>query len=76
MVLLHFNSVCIYLVIVYRPSSQSTKYSEGFFLSELYDFLQPLALSTSKLLIVGDFNIHTEKATNSSNTKLISLLYY
>ena len=59
---------------MYRPPSQSTKCSEGVFLSEFSDFLQPLALSTGKLLIVGDFNIHTEKATNSSTTKLISLL--
>ena len=42
--------------------------------SENSDFLQPLALSAGKLLIVGDFNIHIEKATNSSSTKLLSLL--
>ena len=65
-VLLRFNSVCVRLAIVYRPPSQSTKCSEGVFLSEFSDFLQPLALSTGKLLIVGDFNIHTEKATNST----------
>jgi len=73
-VLLRFNSVCARLVIVYRPPSQSTKCSEGIFLSEFSDFLQPLALSAGKLLIVGDFNIHIEKATNSSSTKLLSLL--
>jgi hypothetical protein len=72
MVLLRFNSVCVRLVIVYRPPSQSTKCSEGIFLSEFSDFLQSLALSAGKLLLVGDFNI--EKATNSTSTKLLSLL--
>ena len=73
-VMLRFNSVCVRLVIVYRPPSQSTKCSEGTFLSEFSDFLRPLALSSGKLLVVGDFNIHIEKATNSTTTQFLSLL--
>ena len=74
-VLLRFNSITIRLVIVYRPPSQSTKCSEGQFISDFSDFLQLLVVTTAKLLIVGDFNIHTDVATNSAAIKLQSTLH-
>jgi hypothetical protein len=73
-VLLRFSSISIRLVIVYRPPSQSSKCSEGQFISDFADFLQLLVVSTGKLLIVGDFNIHTDVVTNSSAVKLQSIL--
>jgi len=74
-VLLRFNCISIRLVIVYRPPSQSTKCSEGQFLSDFTDFLQLLVVTGGKLLIVGDFNIHTDVATNSTAIKLQSILH-
>ena len=68
------NSIIIRLVIVYRPPSQSTKCSEGQFLSDFSDFLQILVVTSGKLLIVGDLNIHTDVATNSTAIKLQSIL--
>jgi exonuclease III len=44
--LLRFNSISIRLVIVYRPPSQSSKCSEGQFISDFADFLQLLVVST------------------------------
>jgi hypothetical protein len=58
-VLLRLNSICIHLVIVYRPPSQSTKCSKEQFLSVFFDFLQLIVVSGIKLLIVGDLNIRT-----------------
>jgi hypothetical protein len=74
MVLLQCNSTCIRLVIVYRPPSQSTKCSDGQFLSDFSGFLQLLVVSSGKLLIVGDFNIHVDVAGNSTACKFLTLL--
>jgi hypothetical protein len=53
---LHCNSAfCIHLVIIYRPPSQSSRCSDGQFLTDLADFLQLLMLSPGKMLMVGDF---------------------
>jgi len=74
-VLLRFNYISIRLVIVYRPPSESTKCSESQFLSDFTDFLQLLVVTDGKLLIVGDFNIHTDVANNSTAFKLQFILY-
>lgn len=71
---IHLNSICILLVIVYRPPSQSTKCSDGEFLKEFEDFIQPLLTSSGNLLIVGDFNIHVDNPTNSMAGKFLSHL--
>jgi hypothetical protein len=74
-VLLRLNSICIRLVIVYRPPSQLTKCSEGQFLSDFSDFLQLIVVSGGKLLIVGDFNIHTDVGANPTAIKFQSILH-
>ncbi|KAK2879923.1 hypothetical protein Q8A73_023735, partial [Channa argus] len=56
-------------VIVYRPP---VPYSE--FLIEFSDFLADLVLSTDKVIIVGDFNIHVDADSNCLNTAFNSLL--
>jgi hypothetical protein len=74
-VLLRLNSICIRLVIVYRPPSQLTKCSEGQFLSDFSDFLQLIVVSGGKLLIVGDFNIHSDVGANPTAIKFQSILH-
>ncbi|KAK2873784.1 hypothetical protein Q8A73_024409, partial [Channa argus] len=56
-------------VIVYRPP---VPYSE--FLIEFSDFLADLVLSTDKVIIVGDFNIHVDADSNCLSTAFNSLL--
>lgn len=71
---LRISSICVRLIIVYRPPSQYTKCSEGQFLSDFDDFIQSFVVSTGKLLIAGDFNIHTENMSNPTATKFSSIL--
>ena len=59
----------VLFVVVYRPPGP---YSE--FLSEFSEFLSNLVLSTDKVIIVGDFNIHVDVDNDSLNTAFISLL--
>jgi hypothetical protein len=72
--LLQCNSVSIRLAVIYRPPSQSTKCSDGQFLTEFSDFLQLLVVMGGKLLIVGDFNIHVDVVGNATACKFLSLL--
>ena len=69
-VLPHCNSACVRLVIIYRPPSQSSRCSDGQFLADFVDFLQLLALSPGKLLMVGDLNVHIDNPAG----KFLSLL--
>ena len=72
---LHCNSAfCIHLVIIYRPPSQSSRCSDGQFLTDFADFLQLLMLSPGKILMVGDFNIHVDDPGNPTANKFLSLL--
>ena len=59
----------VLFVIVYRPPGP---YSE--FLSEFSEFLSYLVLSTDKVIIVGDFNIHLDVDSDSLSTAFLSLL--
>ena len=51
---------------MYRPPGP---YSE--FLSEFSEFLSNLVLSTDKVIIVGDFNIHVDVDNDSLSTVFI-----
>ena len=67
---LFFNSVCVRLVVVYRPPS--TKPS--LFLTEFSAYLEQLVIMTGKLLIVGDFNIHLDDSSNLFSQKFLSTI--
>ena len=71
---LHCNSTCIHLVIIYRPPPQSSRCSDGQFLTDFADFLQLLMISPGKMLMVGDFNIHIDNPGNPTANKFQSLL--
>ena len=59
----------VMVVIVYRPPGA---YSE--FLTEFSEFLSGLVLSTDKVIIVGDFNIHVDVENDSLSSAFMSLL--
>ena len=60
----------VLLVVVYRPPAGD--YLE--FLSELSDFLSGLVISSDKVVIVADFNIHIAVDSGSLKLAFISLL--
>ena len=57
-------------MVVYRPPAGA--YLE--FLSEFSDFLADLVLSSDKVVIVGDFNIHMDVDSDSLKLAFTSLL--
>ena len=57
-------------MVVYRPPAGA--YLE--FLSEFSDFLSGLLISTDKVIIVGDFNIHMDVDSDSLKLAFNSLL--
>jgi hypothetical protein len=60
--------------MIYHPSSQSSRCSDGQFLKDFADFLQLRMLSPGKMLMVGDFNIHVGNPGNPKANKFFSLL--
>uniref|UniRef100_A0A669FAZ4 Reverse transcriptase domain-containing protein n=1 Tax=Oreochromis niloticus TaxID=8128 RepID=A0A669FAZ4_ORENI len=59
----------VLLVIIYRPPGPYTE-----FLSDFSDFLSDLVLSSDKIIIVGDFNIHVDAKNDSLNIAFNLLL--
>uniref|UniRef100_A0A8C5GPT6 Reverse transcriptase domain-containing protein n=1 Tax=Gouania willdenowi TaxID=441366 RepID=A0A8C5GPT6_GOUWI len=59
----------VLFAIIYRPPGP---YSE--FLSEFSEFISNLVLSSDKILIVGDFNIHVDKDSDSLSSAFMSLI--
>ena len=59
----------VLLVIVSRPPGPYTE-----FLSDFSDFLSDLVLSSDKIIIVGDFNIHVDAKNDSLNIAFNLLL--
>ena len=60
--LLCVNPIYIDLLVIYRPPLNSI----SLFLEEFSSLLERLASSTTKTIIVGDFNIHLDKKKSSS----------
>ena len=67
--LCHLNQEMTIFVILYRPPGP---YSE--FLAEFSEFLSDLVLKTSKVIVVGDFNIHIDKKDDSLSTAFSTLI--
>uniref|UniRef100_A0A3P9AYQ0 HD domain-containing protein n=1 Tax=Maylandia zebra TaxID=106582 RepID=A0A3P9AYQ0_9CICH len=59
----------VLLVIIYRPPGPYTE-----FLSDFSDFISDLVLSSDKIIIVGDFNIHVDAKNDSLNMAFNLLL--
>ena len=59
----------VLFVVVYRPPGPYTE-----FLSQFSDFLSDLVLSSDKVIIVGDFNIHVDVNSDSLTTAFNSIL--
>ena len=62
---------CIRVSVVYRPPSQS----KIEFIDEFHKYLDGLATSKGKLIVIGDFNFHFEMENNADAMKLRELLY-
>ena len=65
----HLNQETTIFVILYRPPGP---YSD--FLGEISDFLADLILKTSKVIVVGDFNIHVDKKNDSLSAAFSSII--
>ena len=73
-VLLTCNSDTYRIFVIYRPPSSSknnVKFSD--FIEEFNNMLEKSILSSGKLLIVGDFNIHCDVTLNADTLKFRDL---
>ena len=74
-VLVKYQNACIRLVIVYRPPpSEHNGLKENDFFDELNSLLECLAITSSKLLITGDFNFHVNKPSETHARKFLRTL--
>ena len=72
---LQLLDVPIHIIIVYRPPpSKQNKISATTFLKELELFIGELAISSGRLVIMGDFNIHFDKISEPETKKLKNIL--
>jgi hypothetical protein len=63
-----FNAV---IVVIYRPGLRSVTQS---FFDDFADLLEQLSMLSGSLIIVGDFNIHVDVATNDDSGKISDIL--
>ena len=69
------GSETIRLITLYRvPPSSKNKISPTAFIDELSQFLESLASTSGRLILVGDFNVHWDVADNNERVKLADLL--
>ena len=70
-----YLNACIRLVIVYRPPpSEQNGLKENDFFDEFNSLLECLAITSSKLLITGDFNFHVNKPSETYAKKFLRML--
>ena len=74
-VLVKYQNACIRPVIVYRPlPSEQNGLKENVFFHEFNSLLECLAITSSKLLITGDFNFHVNKPSETHARKFFRML--
>ena len=74
-VLLKHSSLCLRLIIVYRSQTMAEGTSSAAkFFEELPTFLESLAIVPSFLLIVSDFNLHVNDASDRCAQRFLRLL--
>ena len=74
-VLLKHSSLCLRLIIVYRPQTMADGTSSAAkFFEEFPSFLESLAIVHGSLLIVGDFNLHVNDASDRCAQRFLCLL--
>ena len=70
-----YLNACIRLVIVYRPPpSEQNGLKKNYFFDEFNSLLECLAITSSKLLITGDFNFHVNKPSETYAKKFLRML--
>jgi len=65
----------VYIVVVYRTQKTIPKTTMTQFLEEVDIFLDTLIMLPQKLLIVGDFNVHWDIASNTTTKNLKDIFY-
>ena len=66
-VLITNNGEIIRLCVVYRPGPGTVNAQPpSIFFNEFYEYIDELATTTGKLLVVGDFNFHMDKCNNET----------
>lgn len=74
-VLVKYANTCTRLVILYRPPpSKENGLKENDFFSDFNSLLERLAITSSKLLITGDFNFHVNKPSETYAKKFLHML--
>ena len=69
------TSITLNVLCVYRPPpSKKNGLTFKMFLDEFSELLDTLAVSSGKLLIVGDINVHWDNETDANRTALFDLL--
>lgn len=66
---LNIDSIVIILLVIYRPPSSTINK----FVSEFGDLFESLAFHPGPLLVVGDFNIHVHKPSDTNNRNFLAL---
>ena len=69
------SSFPVSIFIIYKPPpSINNNLSHTMFIDEFSQFLEQFSITSSSLLIVGDFNFHVEDPTDSSSLQFLNLL--
>jgi exonuclease III len=71
---LTINFVCIRLIVVYRPPKSKPSVSFQCFMKEFSTYLEFLSVSSGKVIIVGDFNLHVDNPDDSNARRFAALL--
>ena len=75
---IHITSACnhnLRLVVIYRsPPSLENGFTVRIFLEEFSSFLEGLVLTTSALLVAGDFNFHIDEPNDCDARRFLQVL--